>query len=183
MLKKIITFILVVAIFFTLAPSVFAEGSASGSMMKDEKMADVNSFELFWPIVAGKTRGDSFYFLKTLKEDLRGLIIFGNPEKANYSVLLATKRTVEAEKLINEGKQDLANKTLESAIKDVDSAEASVANAISSGDDFQGNGQAMSDSLKKIVLLADWLNSKNQNDLLQQLSQKSTSLSNKLEGK
>jgi len=74
--------------------------------------AEINSFELFWPISAGKTVGDSLFFVKNLKENIRGLLIFGMPQKARYSALLATKRVVEAEKLMFEGKEDLATKSL-----------------------------------------------------------------------
>lgn len=74
-----------------------------------------NSFEAFWPLTAGKTLGDSMYFLKTLKEDLRGILIFGKPEKGEYLVFRSTKRILEAESLISNKKDDLALKTVETA--------------------------------------------------------------------
>lgn len=77
--------------------------------------SEISSFELFWPIVAGKTMGDPSYVLKTLKEKIRGLVIFGKTQKADYFILLATKRVVEAEKLANNNEKDLALKTLNKA--------------------------------------------------------------------
>jgi len=65
----------------------------------------LNSYDLFWPVVAGKVPGDSFYFLKELKWKLKGLIIFSDLRKADYHLTLSKKRIVETEKLIIE-KQD-----------------------------------------------------------------------------
>ena len=92
--------------------------------------SNISSFELFWPIVAGKTMDDSLYTLKTLKERVRGFLIFGKPQKADYSVFLATKRVVEAEKLINENKREFAVKTLDKAIVLLESAEMKVSGAL-----------------------------------------------------
>lgn len=86
----------------------------------------VNSYELFWPLVAGKTEGDSSYFLKTLKENLRGMLIFGPGKKAEYAVLLGTKRVLEAEKLVDKGSQDLATKTLSRALDQYESAKTNI---------------------------------------------------------
>ena len=78
-------------------------------------VAPVSSFDLFWPMVAGKTMESKVYFLKTAKENLRGLLIFGAPQKADYGVFLSVKRVLEAELLINSSKNDLAIKTLDRA--------------------------------------------------------------------
>ncbi|MBI2268206.1 MAG: hypothetical protein HYU80_02020 [Candidatus Blackburnbacteria bacterium] len=75
----------------------------------------VNSFELFWPLVAGKTEGDSFYSLKLIKEQVQGWFIFDGSKKADYQVFLGTKRVLESEKLIKESKAKNAEKTLERA--------------------------------------------------------------------
>lgn len=69
---------------------------------------EINSFEMFWPIVAGRTMGDPLYFLKTFKEKLREVLLFSNFKKADYNIMLSVKRTVEAEKLLVENK-DLTN--------------------------------------------------------------------------
>jgi hypothetical protein len=103
-MKKISAFFISIIILLGIVSPIFAQsGSAS----------NVNSFELFWPMVAGKTQADSLYSLKRLKENLRGVFIFGGAQKADYNLLLATKRSLEAEKLLNEDNKDLANKTLD----------------------------------------------------------------------
>lgn len=78
----------------------------------------VDSYELFWPMVAGKTVADGFvYKLKILKENARGSLIFGATQKADYNVFLASKRLLEAEKLLLEKRDDLTLITLDKVIK------------------------------------------------------------------
>lgn len=107
----IITFLVVV-------PLSYAQNTASPSA--------VSSFELFWPLTAGKTIDDSTYFLKSLKENIRGFLIFGVSEKANYAVLLATKRVLEAEKLQKENKKEKAEQTLKLALEQLERVEKNI---------------------------------------------------------
>lgn len=81
------------------------------------------SFELFWPLVAGKTNDESFYFLKKVKEQVRGLFYFSPELKADYSVFLATKRLLEAEKLLSLKKKDNFEQTMSEAKSNIQSAE------------------------------------------------------------
>ena len=81
--------------------------------------ATVNRFELFWPLTAGKTSDQSFYFLKKLKEDVRGFFIFGTAQKADYQVLLATKRLLEADQLLSNGNTAVADTTLQSGSEEL----------------------------------------------------------------
>lgn len=111
---------------------------------------NVSSFELFWPIVAGKTAGDPLYFIKTLKEELRGKLIFGSAQKADYSVFLATKRIIEAEKLIFERKDDLAEKTLVQTTKLLDKAAINVDQALTRGVPFQEQAVNMGNRLSNL---------------------------------
>lgn len=90
---------------------------------------EINSFELFWPVTAGKTLGDSFYWLKILKEDIRGALIFGKAQKSDYQTFRVTKRIVEAEKLLNDGKNDLATSSLSAAFNLLGSVKSSWAEA------------------------------------------------------
>lgn len=71
---------------------------------------EVDSFKLFWPIVAGRVMGDQFYFLKSAKESLRETLAFSKFKKADFNLVLSEKRTVEAEKLYVE-KKDNQNAT------------------------------------------------------------------------
>ncbi len=138
----------------------------------------VNSFELFWPLVAGKTMQSKLYFLKTLKEDIRGLFIFGSAQKSSYDLFLGTKRMLEAETLIKVNASDLANKTLDSAISDLDKANSSLESAKNSGDVDQGTKDEINmrvSNLRKFVdsLLVQYSDYK---ERLQNVSEKLNSL-------
>lgn len=118
-MKKVLSLLLSFFIFLGVFSPIFAQDL---DVVEATSEAEVNSFELFWPIVAGKTKGDSLYILKTLKEKVRGFFIFGKAQKADYQIFLATKRVVEAEKLINDGKEELAIKTLDEAEESIEKA-------------------------------------------------------------
>ncbi len=113
-MKKMLHLVLVILVIFLVWTSpVFAK--TMDQEIKASPSGSLNAFELFWPIGPGKTLDESLYFLKDFKEKFRGALIFGTPQKAKYAVLLATKRVLEAEKLIEKGKNDLANQTLDLA--------------------------------------------------------------------
>lgn len=97
------------SIFFSLA---YAQDSLSATTSAQK----VNSYELFWPITAGRVQGDPLYTLKLFKEGLREMFIFSDFKKAEYNISLSEKRTVEVEKLLLELKDyQNAQKTLETA--------------------------------------------------------------------
>lgn len=105
-------------IFFTLA-ILF---STNLVLAKEATSSPKTTFEAFWPLTAGRTIDDKLYFLKTWKENLRGMLIFGNPQKAEYAVYLGTKRVLEADKLLKENKKDFADQTLRKAMEQFDLA-------------------------------------------------------------
>ena len=114
----------------------------------------VDSFALFWPMVAGKTMQSKVYFLKLWEEDLRGFLIFGSAQKADNDVFLSTKRMLEAEVLMKGNVSDLANKTLDSANTDLDKANSALTDAKNSGDIDQTTKDELNmrvDNLKKFV--------------------------------
>ncbi len=116
--------------------------------------APVNSFELFWPMVAGKTMQSKLYFLKTLKEKIRGVFIFGSAQKADYDIFIGIKRMLESEVLIKAQLTDLANKTLDSAASDFDKANNALTNAKNSSDVDQDTKNEINirvSNLKKFV--------------------------------
>jgi len=143
--------------------------------------AGVNSFELFWPLAAGKTEDEPLYFLKQLKEKFRGLLIFGTPQKLDYNVLLATKRVLEAEKLIKEGKTDVAKRTLGRAEAQLDKVEKNINDAKSSNQSLAEVSQVASSRLSNIQKLTAWLATKNSElkDMLIEVGNKAGSLSSK----
>lgn len=144
--------------------------------------SSVSSFELFWPVVAGKTMDDSLYVLKTLKENLRGMLIFGKAQKADYAVLLSTKRVVEAEKLINEGKNDLADKTLEQASIQLDKAGSNLDKALETKTSFQNEATDIVNKISNLETFIPWLISKTDknHELLTKVLQKASFVKEKL---
>ena len=109
--RKIFLFL---ALFF-LFSLILAAGVKGKEQVATPAPEEINSFELFWPIVAGKTEGDSLYQLKLFKENLREFLIPSSIKKADYNIVLSEKRLVEAEKLLMSSRIDLAKKTLEKA--------------------------------------------------------------------
>lgn len=111
-MKKIFGVVLALVLLFgaLLIPSK----ALAADTLNEKDVEDVSSFELFWPIVAGKTSGDSLYWLKTLKENLRESLIFSKYKKTDYDILMAEKRVVEFENLVVVKKDYVnASKTLE----------------------------------------------------------------------
>lgn len=68
----------------------------------------IDSYQLFYPVSHGRVMGDTLYALKSIKESLREIIIFGAAKKAEYNITLSEKRLVEAEYLFN-AKKDYPN--------------------------------------------------------------------------
>lgn len=89
------------------------EESSSGSI-------DVAS--LFWPIVPGTTAGDGMFWAKQLKENIGGMFIFNDIDKAKNYVELSEKRMVEANKLVDDADYGNAVKSLEMSSDHRDSA-------------------------------------------------------------
>ncbi len=111
MIKYLVLFIAVLLMLFN-ATAVFAQDR--NPLVSDSAIA-TSSYELFYPITAGKVLGDPLYFLKQIKEKLREILIFGTLQKAEYDLTLSEKRMVEAEYLylvkkdINDASQTLEN--------------------------------------------------------------------------
>lgn len=112
-------------------------GLAQEEATPSVKLERGGSYELFWPLTAGKTMDDSFYFLKLWREGIGKMFIFDTTRKADYEVTLSTKRVLEAEKLLKEGKEDKAMKTLENALSQLTLARGKFSKATKRGNDFQ----------------------------------------------
>lgn len=122
MAKKLLVFVFVVVLILSLHGDVFARSLVAPlpSSKPSPVPQAVNSFELFWPMVSGKTLGDQWYFLKTFKEKVRSALIFGKAEKADNYLFLATKRLLESEKLLTDKNVDLASKSLDNFLNDLE---------------------------------------------------------------
>lgn len=146
-------FLLITFFFLFLAP--FAQAvSVTPSPSPSPNPENVTSYELFWPVTAGKVMGDSLYSVKTLKENVRGWLIFGNYKKSEYSLLLSEKRLVEAEKLITVNKDEAnAIKTLAELTKQQDSAVTNFQKARDTGIDVYGLQQRIINSFDNQILI------------------------------
>lgn len=139
-MKKFVLIIAICTLFFSpiAADYIYAQES-TGDAMIEEKMEDdaemveeamdshsnkseLSTYELFWPVVAGKTRGDSLYSLKRLKEKLLGLLVFGEAKKTGYNLDLATKRILEADELSSRDDSGNAIKSLSEAVENIKEA-------------------------------------------------------------
>lgn len=118
----------------------------------------VSSFEMFWPVVAGKVSGESMYNLKLLKEKVREVFIFSDYKKADYNIILSVKRVVEAEKLyLTDKKYDEAQKTLKMAQEKRLRTLELIKKASEKGDNVADLRNAFKSSLEKQVSLEKYI--------------------------
>lgn len=137
MIKKLLFSFLLLGVFVAFPVSSFARVYqpiravvlAAKATPTSTPVPVVDSFALFWPMVAGKTMQSKIYFLKTWEEDIRGFFIFGSAQKADYDVFLGIKRMLEAEALIKGNVSDLANQTLDAAATQFDNANSKLTDA------------------------------------------------------
>lgn len=166
-LVKFLFFPALVLVFaFTFATNTSAKVSVSYPEMSPSPtpMANVDSFELFWPLAPGKVMGDTLYPLKLLKEKISDFLTFGTAQKANYKVFLATKRAIEAEKLLKDGKTDLANKTLDSMNSNLSSG-YSMWQSVKDKPEAQGDTKStVGQALTKLETYFTYLSVKNSGD-------------------
>ncbi len=99
-------------LFFLLSLFVPLFAQAQNESTSSAIPEQIDSYNLFWPLSAGKTEADSLYSLKLFKETLVGWVTFGDTKKVDYAILLGTKRVLEAEKLLIDGNSELAIKAL-----------------------------------------------------------------------
>ncbi len=157
-MKKVLLFLILPLFLISYIFSYKTAKAASPSPSPAPAMQEVNSFDLFWPMVSGKTKDNNLYFLKILKEKIRGFFIFSSALKSDYHVFLSVKRLLEVEALLKENKEDIANQTAEEVSKNIDSA---LTNAEKSKkEDFSSVSGQMNDRLTKMKTLIDWLMTK-----------------------
>lgn len=136
MIKKITSLfclVILLLVFSTFSPLTLAQNIDNSQSRAASEASKINIFELFWPLTAGKTMDDSLYFLKILKENVREMLIFGSTEKANYDVMIATKRLLEANALIAKKNNNLAEKTMDVVNSKLKEASINFENAKKSG--------------------------------------------------
>ncbi len=114
----IIKKVLILVIFFslTLLPTiVLAEEPSPITSEASQSSSTVDSYDLFWPVFAGKTMDESMYPLKLVKESIGEFFAFGDLNKTKYNTTLSEKRLLEAEKLIKNKSYKNLKATLDSS--------------------------------------------------------------------
>jgi len=161
MKKSLFVLALILGYFSFFVGTVKAE-----SLVAAKPVQEISSFELFWPVVAGKTVDDNMYFLKSFKEKLRGSLIFSDSRKMDYDIFLSVKRVVESEKLVDEGKADFAKTTVGEAENQVTKAKEEFVKGKEAKVDFGEVAPQIIDRLSNMEKLIVWLSSKNEQNRL-----------------
>lgn len=181
MVKKLIL-LATVLLSLTFLPSIALAQETSTAPAVITKQTATSSFELFWPLSAGTTIDSPLYFLKSLKEKIRGMLIFGTPQKADYETMLGTKRALEVERLLSSNKEQPTLKTLDLAIAQFNSADRSwqkVTDKAQAGDAAQSMGTRLSRLTPFLTSLSQGKSPAIQ-DKINQLIQQINNLSSKL---
>lgn len=139
-MKKIIYISLVI---FTLIFSIPKEVFAFKELPSSTPFP--SSYELFYPVVAGKIPGDKFYKLKSFKESFIGKLIFGSTKKADYHLVLSKKRLVEAEDQI------IKNKDFSEIDKSLTKVIEEITKAIEISKKTKGNNEQFQDITNNIL--------------------------------
>lgn len=119
MLKRLlpVSLILVAILFFpltVLGKGVSPTPTPTPEIEEEEyDFESMTTYEMFWPIVAGKVPGDRFYTLKLWRDKLGIFLFFDALKKSEYLKQLANKRLLESEKLVEIKRFSFLSKTLE----------------------------------------------------------------------
>lgn len=157
--KKLLIIFCLIGLFLSCS-SVFAKGATptptptSTVTVKEEyTFASMTTYEMFWPIVAGKIPGDRFYDLKALRDKLAGYLFFSKVKKSEYLKQLANKRLVEAEKLIEIKRYSLVPQTLEDSSKNLEEGLSLLFSAEETPQTFWLKDEYRKDFKKHVIVL------------------------------
>jgi membrane-bound inhibitor of C-type lysozyme len=92
-----------------------------------------------------------FYFLKTWKEAIQNFFTFGAENKAKQFLHLADVRLAEYQKMIEKGKTEIAQKTLDKYEKQLNHALQKIEELKSKGKDTKDISQKVEDTLNKHI--------------------------------
>lgn len=174
---SLFSLLLLLSVFVVSPQLVLAQkAKVSSSPLVSPTPTVIDSNELFWPLAAGKTIDDPLYFLKTFKENLRGWLIFGNAQKADYAVFLGTKRVLEAEKLLKEGKKDLSDQSFDMALKQFEVGQKNIEEASGKNALSKNSVDTMKPRLNNLIEFLPTLGSDKANEVLQKVRDLNTKL-------
>lgn len=92
-----------------------------------------------------------FYFLKTWKEAIQNFFTFGAENKAKQFLHLADVRLAEYQKMIEKGKTEIAQKTLDKYEKQLNHALQKIEELKNKGKDIKNISQKIEDTLNKHI--------------------------------
>jgi len=90
----------------------FVEEEVEEEIEEGYDFASMTTYELFWPVTAGKVPGDKFYNIKRWRDNFLANLFFSKSKKAEYFKQLANKRLVEADKLVELRRYSFLSQTL-----------------------------------------------------------------------
>lgn len=154
-MKKLVG--LVVMLVLLLTPvNILAQEEVENEEPGETVVQEVRSFDLFWPVVAGRVKGDTLYSLKRLKENVRGMLIFDDFERADYYGFLATKRLVEGEALVEKGDVENGKAMFGEVVRNLERARERVRAAKQKGKGPGGPGANVVKQVTNIETFSLW---------------------------
>lgn len=129
------------------------ENLATESAEEDYDFASMTTYELFWPLVAGKVPGDKFYNLKLWRDKLMGYLFFSKLKKSEYFKQLANKRLVEAEKLLELQRDRYFTETLRQSTEYLEKGSSLLLATPENQSQFWLKGEYAKDLQKHLVVL------------------------------
>ncbi len=99
----------------------------------------------------GITPDNSFYFLKTWKETIQNFFTFGAENKAKQFLHLADVRLAEYQRMIDKGKTEIAQKTLEKYEKQLNRALQKIEELKNKGKDIKNVSQKLENTIGKHI--------------------------------
>jgi len=157
-MKKLVVFVLISFLVFINFQKSFAQESASSSSSQLAKV----QYDLPYP---GILPDNPLYFLKAVRDNLWGFFITDPLKKSDYDLLMADKRLVSSEYLLNEGKTDLAITTLSKAGNYFDQAISQAYKVKTQGDDANSILSRLLSASKKHQFIIRQMEEKSKGDV------------------
>jgi len=156
MLKKLfiiflVTLFLPLGLAFAKAPSPIPTPTPTKEVEYD--FSKMTTYEMFWPVVAGKVPGDRFYSLKVWRDNFLGYLYVSPLKKSEYFKQLANKRLLEAEKLLEIGRTSYFSQTLQQSSDYLEKGLNLLFSAPESQSQFWLRGEYEKDLQKHLVVL------------------------------
>lgn len=123
MFKRMLIFgsLFLLIAFSAFIPTILAQEEDSASPSAEEKaieeydFASMTTYEMFWPVVAGKVPGDKYYKLKLWRGKIAVFLTLNKLKKAELLKKMVNKRLAETERLAELERFSLIPSTIQGA--------------------------------------------------------------------